>query len=142
MEKTDNSVYSDLFNSKREFLKEYGNLFVEEEVDGEKYHMEIPTEKNPNPYRIVVVPSGIVGVSSFEPLKIWELDAQEEESKIMLVKLNSIVQENINSDDIRKLVKEFRSGNQTYFTRILPYSQQRSTDVLRCILDEKLKKLE
>jgi len=59
-----------------------------------------------------------------------------------LHKLNRIVQENIDSNDIRKLVREFRSGNHTYFTRILPYSQQRSTEVLRCILDEKLKKLE
>ncbi len=142
MDKTDNSIYSDLFNSKEDILERYNELFIEKNLDNTPYYLEIPTFDEPDVFRFIITPSGFVGVASLDRERIWEIDLNSEEDKRLLTRLDKMVEENSNTDDIKNLVKEFRSDNQTYFLRILPYSQKRASEVLKCILDERVSRLE
>ena len=142
MEKTDNSVYSDLFNSKEDILDRYGELFEKEELDDSQYYLELHTSDESDVFRFIITPSGFVGVSSLDRERIWEIDINSDEDKRLLTKLDKIVGENSNTDDIKKLVREFRSDNETYFLRILPYSQKNTSEVLKCVLDCRLGRLE
>ncbi len=74
MDRTDSSIYSDLFNSKEDILERYNELFVEENIDNTLYYIEIPTSDEPNVFRFIITPSGFVGVSSLDKERIWEVD--------------------------------------------------------------------
>jgi hypothetical protein len=142
MDRTDNSIHSELFNSKEDILERYNELFVEKNLDNTPYYLEIPTSDEPDVFRFIITPSGVVGVASLDKEHIWEVDLNSDEEKRFLTRLNRIVGQNNNTDDIKSLVREFRSDNQTYFLRILPYSQKRASEVLKCVLDERLGRLE
>ena len=141
MEKTDNSISSDLIESKEDLLSTYKELFVKEIVDESEYHIEIPTSDEPDVFRFIITPSGFVGISSLDKERVWEIDVTQDEDKRLLTKLDKVVEENVDSHDLRNLVREFRSDNETYFIRILPYSERRATGVLRCVLDERLERV-
>ncbi len=142
MDRTDNSIHSELFNSKEDILERYNKLFVEKNLDNTPYYLEIPTSDEPDVFRFIITPSGVVGVASLDKEHIWEVDLNSDEEKRFLTRLDKIVGQNNSTDDIKNLVREFRSDNQTYFLRILPYSQKRASEVLKCILDERLGRLE
>ncbi|MDY0097229.1 MAG: hypothetical protein RBS01_02655 [Candidatus Dojkabacteria bacterium] len=142
MDRTDNSIHSDLFDSKEDILERYNELFVEENLDNTTFYLEIPTSDEPDVFRFIITPSGVVGVASLDKEHIWEVDLNSDEDKRFLTRLDKIVGQNNSTDDIKNLVREFRSDNETYFLRILPYSQKRASEILKCILDERLGRLE
>ena len=139
MDLKDNTPDLELITSKEDLFEKYNILFTKEVIDERDYYFEIPTQEKLDLYRVIVTPSGIVAVSSLKLEQIWEIDSQQNQK--MLHDLDIVVERFSDTEDIRKLTREFRSGTETYFLRILPYNQVSISQVLRCILDERLERV-
>lgn len=139
MEKREETIEQFNINSTDELLKRYGDLFLETSIDGEFFYLAVCTRTDPEPFRIIITPSGVVAVTSINKLDVWDINPRGREDSRLFHKLDSVVSKSIDKTEIPDLIGNFEFENQRYFTRILPYSDPTSSELLIHLLNEKIR---
>lgn len=128
----------DLINNDLDILERYPNSFFEKQLGEHSYYIEKPLENVSGSFRFFITPSGAVAVSSLIPEEIWSLTGQRDNDIPLLLEVDNIVSET-RSLDIHDLVKEMHFCSNTYFLRILPYSDKHTSNIIKCFLDRRYK---
>lgn len=114
----------------------YQELFETVSVDDIQFDVEKLHKNTTRTHRLVISPSVVVAIASKDPDYIWNIDFNSEEGQSLLEQ-GSILSAGTQSFDIHDLVPVLETDSQTYYFRILPYNDQRSSAVLTAILDQK-----
>jgi hypothetical protein len=126
-----------LITCKEDILDRYPNLFTYYSLDKKRsLYIENPNPVKPGLFRFMILPAGVVAVSSLKKDSIWDIENYR--FRVGLIDtIDDIVKEKNESGTkyIPNLVQELHYETEEYFLRILPYSDRHSSDVITCILD-------
>lgn len=139
MDKKESGFQGELINNDLDILERYPDVFFEKQIGDHSYYIEKPLEEDKiATFRFFITPSGAVAVSSLKSEDIWSLTGEKEKDIPLLLEVDSIVSET-RSLDMHDLVKEMHFCSNTYFLRILPYSDKHTSNVITCFLDKRYK---
>lgn len=134
---------TNLITSKKEILNRYPGLFSRHTFNHEdSFYMENPNYQKLGLFRFMILPAGVVAVSSFKKDSIWDIENDDSKNHF-LETINTIVEEQIESGtkNIHDLVQELHYDTEIYFLRILPYEDIHSSNVITSLLDIRYKDL-
>jgi len=94
-----------------------------------------------NLWRFIITPSGPVAVSSVRKNSIWDIDFESEKDKSFLPILD-MTMENRKGNNIQNLVTKIIREDDIYYLRMLPYNDERSSEILLSELDRKMENLD
>lgn len=139
MEKGNNSQktpeLSVLVHNKEQILSAYQGLFDTVYV-GWPFEIEKHFKNTHDLFRLIICPSGVVAISSKERNRIWNMNFESDEGKSLLEQSSMLLAE-ANPNDITDLIRELIIEDNTYYLRMLPYDDQKASDVLVYELDQK-----
>ena len=127
-----------LVKNEEQVLDAYGNLFEKMHIDILPFYIEKKFNAilKTNSPRFIITPSGIVGVTSERGDKIWNMNFETPEGKLLLEKLNQCSAQ-VKSKDIDDLTQTLSIENQNYYLKLLPYNDSDASKVLVDELDQK-----
>ncbi len=140
MDKRESGLHVDLINNDLDILERYPDVFFEKQIGEHSYYIEKPVEDKIATFRFIITPSGAVAVSSLKSEDIWSLNGEKEKDVPLLLEVDNIVS-GTRSLDMHDLVKEMHFCSNTYFLRILPYSDKHTSNVIKCFLDRRYRKI-
>lgn len=132
---------SDLITSGEDILNRYPGLFTQHNLDDEiLYYLENPVTHIETQFRFMILPAGVVSVSSLKQEDIWNIENYKLKNFLILT-INDIAKStnNLGTRDIKQLVKDLHFDTDEYFLRVLPYSDKHSSEVIKTILDRRYK---
>ncbi len=135
---------TNLITRKQDILNRYPGLFYRDTFNhGDPFYMEKPNLHKSGVFRFIILPAGVVAVSSFKKETIWDIENNHSKNHF-LETINTIVQEKIESGtkDIHDLVQELHYDTEIYFLRILPYDDIHTSGVITSLLDIRYKDLQ
>ena len=125
-----------LVRDKEQILEAYYELFEELNIDILPFYIEKLGENTTRAHRLVITPSGVVAIASEDKHHIWEMDFETDEGKHLLGVANNLSSQ-VQSRDIHELIPVLRTDEQTYYLRLLPYYDQKSSEVMIDFLNMK-----
>ena len=125
----------------KQILETYGALFQPIYIGTEDYFIEKKMKNTQSLWRFIITPSGPVAVSSVRKNSIWDIDFESEKDESFLPILD-ITMENCKDNDIQNLVTKIIREDDTYYLRMLPYDDERSSEILLSELDSKMENLD
>lgn len=127
-----------LIQSQEDILNRYPGLFNSFNLEDQTCYLENPNQQKIGLFRFMILPAGVVAVSSYRKDYIWDIEKYRDKDVLFTI-ISDLVNEKVesNTTNIKDLVQELHFDYNEYFLRILPYSDNHSSSVITSILDQR-----